>query len=52
MNTAFPAPADSISLQPLKLLIAAPRGFAPASIEPLKLLNARSQIWRPRLCAP
>ncbi|MBB3954850.1 MULTISPECIES: 4-hydroxy-3-methylbut-2-enyl diphosphate reductase [Novosphingobium] len=27
MNTAFPAPADSISLQPLKLLIAAPRGF-------------------------
>jgi len=27
MNTAFPAPADSISLQPLRLLIAAPRGF-------------------------
>lgn len=27
MTPAFPAPADSISLQPLKLLIAAPRGF-------------------------
>ena len=27
MNTPLPAPADSISLQPLKLLIAAPRGF-------------------------
>jgi len=27
MTPAFPPPADSISLQPLKLLIAAPRGF-------------------------